>query len=167
MLYKKAHHWRTCYGLSWPIIVVVRSLSCVQLFATQWTTECQASLEFAQTHVYWVADAIQPSHPLLSPSPPAFNLSQHQGLFPMNQLFASGGQSTGVSDSASVLPMNIQSWFPLGLTGLISLQSKELSRVFSNTTVWNEQFFGAQPSLWSNPHVSTWLPDLYGYIFTF
>ena len=70
------------------------------------------SLELAQTHVHWVSDAIPPSHPLLSPSPPAFNLSQHQGLFPVNQFFASGSQSIWVSASASVLPMNIQDWLP-------------------------------------------------------
>ena len=91
-------------------------------------------LEFIQTHVHWVGDAIQPSHPQSSPSPPAFNLSHFQS-FQMRQLFASGGQSIGVSASTSVLPMNIQHWFPLGWTGWISLQSKRLSRVFSNTTV--------------------------------
>ena len=91
--------------------------------------------ELAQTHVPWVGDAIQPSHPLSSPSPPAFNLAQHQGLFQW------GGQSTGVSISASVLPMNIQDWFPLEWTGWISLQSQGLSRVFSNTTVQRHQFF--------------------------
>ena len=64
--------------------------------------------DFTQTHVYRVSDAIQPSHPLLSPSPPAFSLSQHQGLFPMSQFFASDGQSIGVSASASILPMNFQ-----------------------------------------------------------
>ena len=69
------------------------------------------------------------------------------GSFPMSQFFASGGQSIGVSASASVLPMNIQDWFPLGWTGLISLQSKGLSRLFSNTTVWKHQFFGVQLSL--------------------
>ena len=81
--------------------------------------------EFTQTHVHWVSDAIQPSHPLSSPSPPAFNLSQHQGFFQMSQFFASSGQSIGVSASASVLPMNIQDWFPLGWTGWISLQFKD------------------------------------------
>ena len=91
-------------------------------------------LEFAQGHVHWVSDAIQPSHPLSSPLPPAFNLPQHWGLFSMNQLFASGGQSIGAPPSASVLPVNIQGWFPFGLTGLISLLSKGLSRVFSSTT---------------------------------
>ena len=79
------------------------------------------------------------------------------GSFPMSQFFASGGQRIGVSISASVLPMNIQDWFPLGLTGWISLQSKRLSRVFSNTTVQKHQFFGAQLSLWSNSHMCTWL----------
>ena len=72
--------------------------------------------EFTQTHVHRIGDAIQPSHPLSSPSPPAFNLSQHQGSFLVSQFFASGGQSIGGSASASVLPMNIQDWFPLGLT---------------------------------------------------
>ena len=100
-----------------------------------------------QTHVHQVSDAIQPSHPLSSPSPPAFNLSQHQGLFKWVQFFASSGQSIGVSALASVLPLNIQSWFPLGLTSLISLQSKRLSRVFSSTTVQKHQFCGAQLSL--------------------
>ena len=71
------------------------------------------------------------------------------GSFPISQFFVSGGQSIGVSASASVLPMNIQDWFPLGWTGLISLQSKGLSRVFSNTTVQKHQFFSAQLSLWS------------------
>ena len=103
-------------------------------------------LELTQTHVHHVGDAIQQSHPLSSPSPPAFNLSQHQGLF-QNQFFASGGQSIGVSASTSVLPMNTQDWSPLGWTGWISLQSKGLSRVFSNTTVRKHQFFSAQLSL--------------------
>ena len=79
------------------------------------------------------------------------------GSFSMNQFFASDGQSIGASASASVLPVSIQGWFPLGLTGLISLQSKGLSRVFSSITVWKHHFFGAQPSLWSNSHISTWL----------
>ena len=103
--------------------------------------------EPTQTHVHWVNDAIQPSHTLSSPSPLALSLSQHQGLFQMSQLFASGGQSTGVAALASVLPMNIQDLSPLGWTGWISLQSKGLSRVFSNTTVQKHQFFGAQLSL--------------------
>ena len=101
----------------------------------------------AQTHVYWVNDAIQPSHPLSSPSP-AFNLFQHQGQnFPVSQFFTSGNQSIGVSASASVLQVNIQDWFPLESTGWISLQSKGFLRVFSNTTVQKHQFFGTQLSL--------------------
>ena len=78
------------------------------------------------------------------------------GTFQISQLFASGGQSIGVSASASVLPMNTQDWSHLGWTGWISLQSKGLSRVFSNTIVQKHQFFGAQPSLWFNSHIHTW-----------
>ena len=77
--------------------------------------------------------------------------------FPMSQLFVSGGQSIGASASASVLPVNIQGWFLLGLTGLISLQSKGVSRVFSSTMVRKHQFFGTQPILWSNSHIHIWL----------
>ena len=78
------------------------------------------------------------------------------GSFQISQFFTSGGQSIGVSASASVLPMNIQDWFPLQLTGLISLLCKWLSRVFSNTRVQKHQFFGIQLSLWSNSHIHTW-----------
>ena len=113
--------------------------------------------ELAQTHVQWVGDAIQPSHPLSTTSLPTFNLSQHWDLFKFSQFFASGGQSIGVSASASVLPMNIQDWFPLGRTDWISLLSKGLSRVFSNTTVEKHQFFGPQLSLQSTSHIHTWL----------
>ena len=77
--------------------------------------------------------------------------------FPMSQLFTSDGQSIGASVLASVLPVNIQGWFPLGLTGLLSLLSKRFSEVFSNTTVQKHQFFSAQPSLWSTSHIHTWL----------
>ena len=79
------------------------------------------------------------------------------GSFPVSQLFASGGQRVGASASASVFQMNIQGWFSLGLTGLIFLLSKRLSRVFSSTTVWKHQFFSTQPSLWSSSHNRTWL----------
>ena len=78
------------------------------------------------------------------------------GSFPMNQRFASGDQSIRASASAPVLPMYFQDWFPLGLTGLISLQAKGLSRVFSNTTVQTHQLFSAQPALWSDSHIHTW-----------
>ena len=96
------------------------------LFVTPWIAVHQASLfftvsEFAQTHAHLVGDAIQPSHPLLPPSPPVLSLSQHQGLFQWVDS-VSGGQSTRASASASVLPVNIQGWFPSGLTDLTSLQ---------------------------------------------
>ena len=105
--------------------------------------------ELVKTDIHRVSDAIQPSHLLSSPSLPTFNLSQwvRTGSFPMSQFFTSGGQSIGSSASSSVLPMNIQDWFPLGLTDLISLQSKGLSRVFANTTVQKNEFFSIQLSL--------------------
>ena len=98
-------------------------------------------LELAQTHVHWVGDAIQPSHPLLSSSPPAFSLSQHQGLLKWVSSLHQVAKVLGVSASASVLPVNIQDWSPLGWTGWISLLSQGLSRVFSSTTVQKQQFW--------------------------
>ena len=143
------NHWTARNSLTTFVLhQSVQSLSCVRLFATPWTAARQASLfhhqlpELTQVRVHQVDDAIQPSHLLPSPSPPAFNLSQHQGQF-----FASGGQSIGISVSTSVLPMNTQDSSPLGWTGWTSLQSKRLSRVFSNTTVQKHQFFSAQLSL--------------------
>ena len=111
-------------------------------------------LESTQTHVHWVGDAIQTPHPLSSPSP-ALNLSQHQGLF---KWVSSLNQVAKVFEfvSTSVLLMNTQDWSPLGWTGWISLQSRGLSRVFSNTTVQKHQFFSAQPSSQSNSHTHTW-----------
>ena len=132
----------------------VQSFSHVQLCMPGFPVHHQL-LELAQTHVHQVSDAVQPSHSLSSPSPPAFNLSQASGSSQMSQVFASGGQSIGVSALASGLPMNIQDWFPLGWTGLISLQSKRLSRVFSNTPVqilWCSAFFIVQLS---HPYVTT------------
>ena len=100
-------------------------------------------------------------HATISPSVIPFSSclqsSPASGSFPRSQRFASGGQSIGASASSSNLPMNIQGWFPLGWTGLISLQSKGLSKVFSSTTVWKLQFFGIQPSSWSNSHIHSWL----------
>ena len=100
------------------------------------------------------------SHPTISSSVIPFSSCPQSfpesGPFQMSQPFASGGQSTGVSSSTSVLPMNTQDWSPLGWTGWISLQSKGLSRVFSNTTVQKHQFFGSQLSLQSNSHIHTW-----------
>ena len=114
--------------------------------------------EFIQTHVHWVGDAIQPSHPLSASSLLTFNLSQHQGLFKW---------VSSLHQVAKVLECQLQhqsfqwtprtDFFPLGWTGWISLQSKGLSRVFSNTTVQKHQFFGAQLSLYSNSHIHTWL----------
>ena len=105
-------------------------------------------LEIAQTHVRWVDDAIQLSYPLSPPSPPA-SIFPSVRVFPTSLFFTSHGQSIGAAASASILPMNIQGWFPLGFTGLISLLSKGCSRVFSSTTVGKLQFFGTQPSLQS------------------
>ena len=100
-------------------------------------------------------------HPTISSSVIPFSSCSQSlpasGFFPVSQFFASGGQSIGVSASASVLSMNIQDWFPLGLTGWISLQSKGLSRVFSTTIVQKHLFFGAQFSLLSDSHIHTWL----------
>ena len=113
--------------------------------------------EFGQTHGHWVSEAIQPSHPLSPPSPTVLNLSQHQGLFQWVSSLHQSINSQRIRASVSVLPMNIQGWFPLGLTGLISLHSKGLSRLFSNTTFWKHQFFGSLSSLWPNSHTHTWL----------
>ena len=118
------------------------------------------SWSFVQIHVHWVNDAIQPSYPLPAPpSPPALNLSQHQCPFQWVSSLASGSQNTGASASvsASVLPMNIQCWFAVGLIDLMSLLSKGLSRVFSRTTVQKHQFIDDLPSLWSISHTCTWL----------
>ena len=114
-------------------------------------------LEFAQVHVHWVGDAIQPSYPLPPTCPPALNLYHHQSLFQWVSSLHQMTKVIGVSASASVLPMNIQGWFPLGLTGLVSLLSKGLSRVFTSTIIRKHQFFTCQYSLWSNSHIRTWL----------
>ena len=103
---------------------------------------------------WWSHPTISSSVTLFSSCPQSFPAS---GSFLVSQLLTSAGQSTGASPSASDLPMNVHGWFLLGLTDLISLQSKGLSRVFSNTRVWKHQFLSAQPSLWSNSHICTWL----------
>ena len=144
------------------IITVVQFLSHVRFLATAQTAApslpcpspslgaCSNSCPFSQ----WC-------HPIISSSvTPFFSCLQffpESGSFPRSQFFALGGQSIGVSASALVLPMNIHGWFPLGLTGLISLQSKGLSRVFSSITVQKHQFFSTRPSLWSNSHIHAWL----------
>ena len=138
----------------------VQLLSCVRLFVTSWIAACQASLSIGtpmactQTHVHRVGDAIQPSSPLSSPSPPASSPSQHQSLF---QWVNSSLEVAKVLEFhlQHVFPMNTQDWSPLGWSGWISSQSKGLPRVFSNITVQKHQFFGTQPSLWSNSHIHT------------
>ena len=148
MVYEKEHvYWYLNYSLKTRLLFYLRLVqfsSVTQLYLTLCDPmDCSMPgypahhqlLELTQTHVHRVSDAIQPSHPLLSPSPPAFNLFPASRSFQTSQVFATKGHSIGVSASASVLPMNIQGWFPLGLTGLTSLPSKGVSRVFSNTTV--------------------------------
>ena len=130
----------------------VQSLSRVRLFATPWTAAHQASLSITNCRSspklmslsWWCHPTISSSVIPFSSCPQSFPVS---GSFQMCQLFASGGQSIGVSASTSVLPMNTEDWSPLGWTGWISLQSKGLSRVSSNTTVQKHQFFNAQLSL--------------------
>ena len=141
----------------YTVFVVVQWLSRVWLFANPWfpcpslsPTVCSNSCPLSG----WC-------HPTISFSVAPFSFClqsfPESGSFPTSQLFTSGGQSTGASAPASVLPMNIQDWFPSGLTDLISVQSKGLSRVFSSTTIQKHQFFGAQFSLWSTSHIHTWL----------
>ena len=148
------------FSSAWKWKVKVKSLSHVGLFATPWITARQAYLSITNSRSSLRLTSIEsviPSshlilgHPLLL-LPPIF---QAPGSFLMSWLFTSGSQSFRTSTSASILPMYIQGWFLLGLTGLISLLSKELSRVFSSTTVWKHQFFSAQPSLWFNSHICT------------
>ena len=128
-----------------PFYVSVQSLSCVWLLETPWTATCQASLSIAKSWSLLKLMSIELwCHPTILSSVVPFSCLQSfpaRGSFPMNQFFTSGDQSIGAS--ASVHSMNIQDWFPLRLTGLISLQSKGLSRVFSNTTVQKHQFFSA------------------------
>ena len=133
-------------------------LSCVQLFGTPWTAACQASLSITNSGVYSNPCPLSRwCHPTISSSGVPFSSCLQSfpaaGFFQMSQIFASDGQSFGVSASTSVLSNNTQDRSPLGWNGWISLRSKGLSRVFSNTTVQKYQFFGAQPSLWSNSHI--------------
>ena len=166
VLLKEQKHWSMGWSrklLTWPINFFFLSLksasaqfsSVAQSCTTLWDSkDCSPTglpvhhqlLEVTQTHVHQVGDAIQPSNPLSSPSPLTFNLSQRQGLF---QWVSSSHQVAKVLECQlqHVLPMNIEDWFPWGLTGLISLQSKGLSRVFSNTIIQKHQFFSAQLSL--------------------
>ena len=132
-----------------------------QLFATPWTAAHQTLLSFTVSwslFKFTCIESVMPSNHLnLSCPLLLFSIFSSLRFFPTSWLLESGGQSIGASVSVSVLPVNIQSWFPLGLTGLISLLSKGFLRVFSDTTVWKHQFFSTQSSLWSNSHVHTWL----------
>ena len=137
------------------------SHSVVSDSASPWTAEHQASLSITNSQSLLKLlsiESVMPSNHFILCHPLLLLLSIFPSIrvFPVSLFFASGGQSIGVSTSTSVLPMNIQDWFPLGLTDWISLQSKRLSRVFSNTTVQKHQFIGAQPSLWFNSHIHTW-----------
>ena len=161
-------------------IVVIQSSSRVQLFSTPWTTACQASLSLTISWSllkFMSIASVMPSshlifwHPLLllpSIFPSIRDFSNESAVcIRWPQMFASGGQSIGASASASVLPMNIQCWYPFRWTGLISLPFKELSGVFSSTTVQRHQFFGAPPSLQFSSHNCMWPlgrpePWLYG-----
>ena len=141
------------------LVVVVQLLSRVQVFVTPWTAACQASLSFSVSQSFLKLMSIELVMPsTISSSAAHFSFCLPSllasGSFPVSQLFTSGAQNIGAS--ASVLAVNIQGWFPLGLTGWLSLQSKGLLRVFSSTTVQKHQF-GAQPSLWSSSHIHTWL----------
>ena len=152
--------------LIWYVLILqnfssVQSLSRVRLFATPWIAARQASLSITISQSLLKLMSIKSVMPsshlilcrpllLLPPIPPSIR------VFPMSQLFAWGGQSIGVSALASVLPMNTQDWSPLRWTGWISLQSRGLLRVFSNTTVQKHQFFGTQLSSQSNSHIHTW-----------
>ena len=138
----------------------VQLLSRNRLFATPWTAAHQASpsiTNFQSLLKLMSTESMMPSNHLILCRPLLLSLQSFPASvsFQMSQLFTSGSQSIGASASASVFPINIQGWFPLGLTGLISLQSKGLSRVFSNTTVQKHHLFGVQLSLWSNSHPYT------------
>ena len=143
------------------IYIYMQHRKMVQMNLTPWTAARQASLSITNSRSLLKLLSIESiCHPTISSSVIPFSCLQSfpaSGFFPMNEFFASDGQSIGASASASVLPMNIQDWFPLGLTSLIYLLSKELWRVFSNITVQKHQFFRAQLSSQSSSHIHTWL----------
>ena len=149
-----------CFSVYFPFSSV-QSLSHVWFFVTPWAATRQPPCPTPNPGAYlnscplgwWCHPAISSSVATFSSCPQSFLAS---GSLQKSHFFASGGQSIGVSASTSVCPMNIQDWFPLGWTSWISLQSKRLSRVFSNTTVQKHQLFGAQPSSQSNSHIHTW-----------
>ena len=144
------------WALSYCFWLAVQSLSCVRLFAATWTAARLAPLSFAVSQSllkFIFINSVILSKTISSAAPFCLQSFWASGSFPLSRLFASCGQSVRTSLSATVLPMNIQGWFPLELTGWISLYSRRLSKVFSSTTIWKHQFFGAQPSLWFNSHI--------------
>ena len=144
------------------MLFVVQLLSRVQLFVTPWIAARQASQSITNSRSLLKLvsiESVMPSNPLILCRPlllPPSIFPSIPGSLHMGHFFESGSQTMGVSAPTSVLPMNIQDLFPSGWTDWISLQSKGLSRVFSNTTVQKHQFFDAQVSLWSNSHIHTW-----------
>ena len=154
--------WLNCRGPFWLDISSVQSFSPVWFFATPWTAAHLTSMFITNSQSLLKPKSIKsvmPSNNLSSvvPFSSCFQSFTASGSFQRSQFFTSGGQSIGVSASAWVLPMTIQDWFPLGWTDWISLLSKGLARLFSNTTVQKRQFFSAQHALWSNSHIHTWL----------
>ena len=142
-------------------VAVAQLLNYVQLFASTWMawhTPLSSSISLSLLKFMSIESVMLSIHLILCcPFSLKLQCFPASGTFSMSQHFASGGQSIGDSASASVLPVTIQGWFPLELTGLISLQSKELSGVFSSTTIQKHQFFCIQPCLWSKFHIHTWL----------
>ena len=153
--------WKTLVNVPWLLFTKLcltlqpHGLQHAKLFCPQLSPGvCSNSCPLSQWYYPTISSSVNSSSSCPQSFPEIRLLELCPGFFPESQLFESGGQSFGASASAIVLPMNIQDWFPLGLTSWISLQSKGLSRVFSNTTVQKHQFFSAQPSLWSNSHMS-------------
>ena len=154
--------FKIIYRITYSDWFVVQLLSHTWLLAISWTIPRQASLPSLSPRVCSNSCPLSQSWrpTILSPVTPFSSCAQLfpvSGAFSVSWLFTSGGQSIRASASASVLPMYSQGWLPLGLTGLISLLFKGLSKVFSSTAVWKNQFFGAQASLWSSSHIHTWL----------
>ena len=154
------YFWGT--SIQFCTVVFIQSLSRIQLFVTPWTEPHQTYLPFT---VSWSLlklfsiESMMPSNPIILCHPFISCLQSFpaSGSFPVDWLFISGSQSIGASASASVLLVSIQGWFPLKFIDLISLQSQGLSGVLSSTTVQKHPFFGAEPCLWPNSHIHTWL----------
>ena len=159
--FSPGHHFSFVQWLGHGIVVVFQLLNHVWLFVIPWLQHARLSCLSPSPRVRSNScPSRQWCHPTTSSSVIPFSSCPQSfpgsGFFPKRWLFTSGGHSIGASASASFLPTNIQDWLPLGLTGLISLQSKGFSRFFSSTTVWKHQFFGTQVSSQSNSHIHTW-----------